>query len=62
MEHRKELETLATFVHGGLFIGHCLGVAWNLKRGNPKSTLFHLGASLFDLFSTFIHLKESRKE
>ncbi len=54
------LETLAVLVHGSLFGGHALAMVYNHKRGNPKQTLFHAGAAAWEVYATWLHLKEIR--
>lgn len=57
----KKVETLACFVHGALAFGHVLGALYNLQRTNHKTTVFHLGAAVFDCWATYEHAKERRK-
>lgn len=61
MDHEKETETLAAFVHGALALGHLLGFLYNLRRNNWKSAGFHLSAFTFDLWATFIHWRDSHR-
>jgi vacuolar-type H+-ATPase subunit I/STV1 len=58
MHMDKETEMLAAFVHGALAFGHLLGFIYNLRRKNWKTAGFHLSAFTFDLWATFIHLRE----
>ena len=53
---KKDLHTIATFVHGSLFSLHTLGLVYNVKRHNYKTALFHAGAAIFDLLCTKEHM------
>jgi len=55
-EDKKDLHTVASFVHGALFSLHALGLVYNLKRKNYKVALFHFAAASFDLVSTKEHI------
>lgn len=56
-----ERECIALFVHGMLFLGHCLGVIHNLKRRNYRQALLHFGVACYDLWAVWEHYKELRR-
>ena len=55
----SQLESLAKFVHGGFFVGHLLGIAYNLKRRKYLDVAIHASIATYDLLSA---LKHSRRE
>lgn len=61
MNHEKESEVLASFVHGALSAGHLLGFLYNVRRANWKTAGFHLGAFTFDCWAAFDHWRDSQK-
>lgn len=58
----RDREIIALFVHGILFLGHCLGVIHNLKKRNWKQAGLHFGVACYDLWAVWIHYKEVRHE
>lgn len=60
-KEQDDTELLAAFVHGALALGHLLGLIYNIRKKNWKSAGFHLSALTFDLWATFIHLKDRRR-
>lgn len=57
MNNRKEIETLATFVHGSLSALHLLGAVYNVKRRNWKDAIIHSGVLIYDIAATISHAK-----
>lgn len=55
----RELEVLATFVHGSLAALHVLGVVFNARRGNRGEAAVHLAAAAFDVWAMQRHSRRS---
>lgn len=51
----RQLQALATFVHGALASLHALGFVYNIKRGNKLDSIAHATAFLYDMASTKKH-------
>ncbi len=56
-ENEKEVESLATFVHGSLCALHTLSLFYNLRRRNYKDSLVHGLVATYDLFATLKHYR-----
>ncbi|MBC8410357.1 MAG: hypothetical protein H8E12_16795 [Rhodobacteraceae bacterium] len=56
MAAKKEIDTIAAFVHGALFGLHMLGLVYNLKRRNYLYSAIHAAVAVFDAVSTAKHL------
>lgn len=48
---KKDIETLAAFVHGALTTLHTLGVIYNYKNKNYSATFIHLAVGVWDCVS-----------
>ena len=53
---KKEVEVLAAFVHGFLFFGNLLAVAFHLKRKKAGHALAHGAFAVYDLGAIVAHL------
>ena len=54
----SQLESLAKFVHGGLFTFHILGIAYNLKKRRYLDAAIHASVATYDLISAMRHSKK----
>lgn len=52
------IHVLAAFVHGALSLGHSVGFAYSLLRGQYGRAAFHFGAAGFSAIAAFEHSKE----
>ena len=57
---RAELQMaeLALAVHGILVAFHCLGIAYNAKRGNKFDVICHTAAAAYDVWAVDKHLRD----
>lgn len=62
MSNSKEVEVLSAFVHGALALGHLLGVLYNIRHRNWRTTVFHTAAFTFDLWATGEHYKDRKND
>lgn len=53
----REVETLATFVHGVLSAFHFLGAVFNIRRGNKLDAAIHTVAFCYDLKCAHKHYR-----
>jgi hypothetical protein len=53
----KEVEVLASFVHGALASLHALGAVFNIRRGNKADAMIHIFVFLYDLWATHEHTR-----
>lgn len=56
MKHTdRQVETLATFVHGSLSTLHALGLVYNLNRRQWKHAAIHALVMVYDFTATLHH-------
>ena len=55
----RELEVLASFVHGGITFGNLLGFVYNVKRKNWKWAAVHMIGVALHTKATLGHARES---
>jgi len=58
----RQLQVLATFVHGVLASFHGLGLIYNLRRKNYKDTAVHFVVLTYDALCTYSHYKTIKKK
>lgn len=51
----EEAQSLALFVHGGLFSLHVLGIYYNMRKGRYIDAGFHTAVAVYDLISAIKH-------
>lgn len=57
----RQLEELATFVHGALATLHLLAAAYHLRRQHRLEGVLHLAAATYDVVSAQRHLRRARR-
>lgn len=62
MKTNREIQVLATFVHGALASLHLLGLVYNTARGNKLDALAHTAAFMYDVASTRKHYKAVKND
>lgn len=55
MNDRRELESLAVFVHGALAALHTLGVVYNIRQRNKVDVVVHAAAAIYDFAAARKH-------
>ena len=55
-----ELQSAASFVHGGLFTLHVLGMYYNIRKGRYIDAAVHAGVATYDLISAIKHSRKSK--
>ena len=58
----RELEGLATKVHGALGALHGLAVVYNLKRRNWRDAAIHAGFLVYDAAASYQHHKYKKEQ
>jgi hypothetical protein len=51
----RDVQILASFVHGAMFFGHTLGFIFHASKGKWGHATIHAGAAIYDGISVLRH-------
>lgn len=61
MSARREIHSLAAFVHGALAALHTLGALYNARKGNRWQAFVHVAGIAFSVQSVIHHVQETQE-